>query len=186
MSELQQWIAELSAADAPTRKQAAVQLYRRGCALGDSVVDGWRHDPEFAVLLTSQPTVGVAVRRETFQRIRTAWGNPPLAQVPPDQDAEEFELHTEAAQLDILTTRTGQGAIARFLEKFGEGIQQVEYPVTDVELATRLLVNWGIRAVYPEPRAGANQTLVNFFLATTPAGEKVLIELVEPPRKMSG
>lgn len=186
MSELQQWIAELSAADASTREQAAGKLYRCGRALGDSVVEGWRKDPELAALLTRPPTVGVAVQRETFQRIRAAWGHPPLAQVPPEQDAEEFELHTEAAQLDILTTRTGQGAIARFLEKFGEGIQQVEYPVTDVDRATRLLDHLGVRAVYPEPRAGANQTRVNFFLTTTPAGQKVLIELVELPRETSG
>jgi len=41
-------------------------------------------------------TVGVAVRTATFEQVRKASGNPRLAEVPPDQDAEEFELHLQA------------------------------------------------------------------------------------------
>ena len=57
-----------------------------------------------------------------------------LADVPPDQDALEFEIEfPTGVRLDILTTRepAGAGAIARFLQKFGEGIQQVEFLVTN-------------------------------------------------------
>ena len=45
--------------------------------------------------------------------------------------------------LDILTTKSpgGTGAIASFLEKFGEGIQQVETDVTDVDRATETLAH---------------------------------------------
>lgn len=179
MSELRQWIEQLSAADTSARQQAALEIYRYGCALGESAVQGWRKDPEFAGLLTGPPTVGVAVQRATFQRIREAWGQPPLARVPPEQDVEEFELHAGEAQLDILTTRTGQGAIARFLEKLGEGIQQVEYPVSNLVRATSLMRAQGVDPVYPAAREGANNTRVNFFLVALPQGGKVLIELVE-------
>jgi hypothetical protein len=183
VSELRVWITELAHTEPAVRQRAAEGLYAFGQALGEAALAPWRQQSELAVLVAGAPTVGVAVDPDRFAEIHRAWGRPPLAQVPPDQDAEEFELHMETAQLDILTTRTGQGAIARFLEKFGEGIQQVEYPVTDVDRATRLLSGLGIRAIYPEPRTGANQTRVNFFLATTPEGRKVLIELVELPRK---
>lgn len=180
MSELGELIAALSAMDAKARTRAAGELYRRGRKLGDAVVNVWREDAELASLLTGEPTVGIAVQPDSFRRIRTAWGNPRLAEVPPDQEAEEFELHTDGARLDILTTKGG-GAIERFLQKFGEGIQQVEYPVRDVDRATERLRARGLQPVYPATRAGADDTRVNFFLAAAPDGSKVLIELVEQP-----
>jgi hypothetical protein len=123
------------------------------------------------------------VHPETFERIHAANNSPRLANVPPDQDAREFELHLEdSIELDILTTRApgGSGAIARFLEKFGEEIQQVEIYVRDVDRATGILrTGFGLTPIYPATRAGADGTRVNFFLATTPDGKKVLIEFVE-------
>jgi methylmalonyl-CoA/ethylmalonyl-CoA epimerase len=127
--------------------------------------------------------VGIAVHHETFEIIRAANNSPRLADVPPDQDAQEFELHLEdSIELDILTTRApgGGGAIARFLEKFGEGIQQVEIYIRDVDRATAILRSrFGLAPIYPATRAGADGTRVNFFLATAQDGKKVLIELVQ-------
>jgi hypothetical protein len=129
-------------------------------------------------------TVGIAVYPETFDRIHGANGFPRLADVPPDQDAKEFELHlAHALQLDILTTRepAGTGAIARYLEKFGEGIQQVELLARKVDAATEILRSrLGVQPIYPATRAGADGTRVNFFLASLPEKGKILIELVEP------
>jgi len=66
------------------------------------------------------------------------------------------------------------------LLKFGSGIQQVELYVRDVDQATELLKsNFGLPPIYPVTRAGADDTRVNFFLATTPDGKKLLVELVE-------
>jgi len=132
-------------------------------------------------------TVGVAVRRETFARIREANGSAELASVPPEQEAEEFELHFgENGALDVLTSREpgGQGAIARFLERLGEGVQQVEFQCADVERATGILrERLGVKAVYAAARPGADGTKINFFLVPVdrPTGgtEKVLIELYE-------
>lgn len=127
--------------------------------------------------------VGVAVHPNTFQKIRAGNNSPRLADVPPDQDAQEFELRLEdSIEFDILTTREpgGTGAIARFLQKFGEGIQQVEIYVRDVDRASEILrARFSLLPIYPATRAGADGTRVNFFLAATPEGEKVLIELVE-------
>ena len=129
-------------------------------------------------------TVGIAVTPETFGRIHTANGSPRLADVPPDQDAKEFELHfAQNVQLDILTTRepAGTGAIARYLQKFGEGIQQVELLARNVDVATEILRSrFGVQPIYPATRAGADGTRVNFFLAALPEKGKILIELVEP------
>jgi hypothetical protein len=82
----------------------------------------------------------------------------------------------------VLTTHTpgGAGAIARYLGKFGEGIQQVEFDVHDVDKASSILQErFGLERIYPVTRAGANGTRVNFFLVTGSDGRKTLIELVE-------
>jgi methylmalonyl-CoA/ethylmalonyl-CoA epimerase len=178
-------IAALSSADKRERAKAAQALYASGCAQALDATRAWRADSELSPLLTGHPTVGVAVQPETFAKIRQANGSPALADVPPDQDAREFELHfSPEISLDILTTREpgGSGAIARFLSRRGEGVQQVEFPVTNVDRATQLLrERFGIAPLYPATRPGANATRVNFFLISAGAAGKVLIELVESP-----
>lgn len=189
MPEINDPISKLASGHAAERRLAADRLYAQGCLLADSATRAWRADPDFAALLAGPPTVGIAVDPQTFEDIRRANGAPRLAEVPPDQDAQEFELHfpleNGIAQLDILTTRApgAGGAIANFLEKSGAGIQQVEYFLRDVDRATQILrARFGLQPIYPKTRAGADGTRVNFFLASTPEGKKVLIELVQEER----
>ena len=184
-SPLASAITDLSSSDPVMRSAAATEIYRRGRAPADRAIYIWWTNPEFAALLGSNPavTVGLAVKRETFARIRQANDSPPLANVPPNQDAEEIKLHfPNDISLDVLTSRApeGSGAIAKFLAKFGEGVQQVEFRCTDVDRATLILwEKFGVQAVYPQTRLGANNTRVNFFLIPLPKSGKVLIELYE-------
>jgi hypothetical protein len=81
-----------------------------------------------------------------------------------------------------LTTQEpgGTGTIAQYLQKYGEGIQQVELLVRSVDRATEILrARFGLAPIYPATREGADATRVNFYLVTTPLGKKVLVELVE-------
>lgn len=169
-------------------------VFRHGCESANSATQSWFLDPEFATYVVRDRagipalTVGLAVQPANFEAIRAACGSPRLAEVPPDQDAREFELHFPGgARLDVLTTSApgGTGAIARFLGKSGEGVQQVEIAVTDVDHATEnLRARFGISPVYPATRPGADGTRVNFFLVADESKRKVLIELVEnPPRR---
>lgn len=190
---LSRLISALASPDAATRAAAALDIFKAGRALAEPVVQGWRSDPPFAALLGGDSpavTVGLAVEPVTFERIRAANGSPLLARVPPGQDASEFELHfPNGVSLDVLTTNQlgGQGAIARYLQKFGEGIQQIEYRATDVDRATKILKEkFDQLPVYPETRPGAGGTRVNFFLASAPDGGNVLIELYEAPSQTSG
>lgn len=181
-------IAGLASADSSERRVAADTIYRAGRTSADEAVSLWWKDSELSgLLLGPQPvvTVGLAVERATFGRIRVANGTPRLAEVPAEQDAEEFELHfPDGILLDVLTTREpgGSGAIARYLAKFGEGVQQVEFRCENVDRATEILKEkFDVKPVYPATRPGAGGTRVNFFLVPTPAGGKVLIELYEAP-----
>jgi hypothetical protein len=187
--DIAQWIQRLADPDPDARLEAVRHLYRAGLDLCDAPLKQWKTNSEFREL-ARQPldpgppgiTVGIGVQPETFDKIRAANGSPRLADAPPDQDAKEFELHFEDAALDILTTSdpSGQGALARYLRRFGEGIQQIEINVSDVGRATEILrTRFGLEPVYPATHAGADGTRVNFFLAPTGKGNKVLIELVE-------
>ena len=199
--DVAEWISNLADSDPAKRRAAATRLHLAGAALFLTATRGWFKDADFRKLVapfsmntggdaTSEMTsfsVGIAVQPQNFETIRAANGSPPLAEVPPDQDAMEFELHAgEHEEFDVLTTRDpgGPGAIARYLKKFGEGIQQIEVNVTSVNRASEILrTRFGLISVYPETHAGSNGARVNFFLVPLIEGKRVLIELVEPAPK---
>jgi methylmalonyl-CoA/ethylmalonyl-CoA epimerase len=184
---LQRAIKSMSSADPEKRVTSATEIHHLGRGLAYHAVFPWFSDQELSKLLGGHSpavTVGLAVTPERFEKIREANGLPRLADVPPDQDAREFELHFPGGlSMDILTTKdpAGNGAIAKFLQKSGEGIQQVEFRCEDVTRATQILQEkFCVSAVYPAARPGADGTHVNFFLISAPGAPKVLIELYEP------
>ena len=191
------WIQDLADARARVRIDAFRNLRNQGLALCAGALGSWKRDPGFCELLCrvshSLPdadsnddsiVVGIAVTPERFERIRTANGSPNLSSVPSNQDASEYELNFPGdLNFDILTTRdlAGPGAIARFLRKFGEGIQQIEVYVRNVDRATEiLLTRFAIMPIYPTTQSGAEGSRVNFFLVPAADGKKVLVERVEP------
>ena len=182
----EEWIAALSSKEDATRAAAAGQIYAAGRSRAEQAIQRWREHDEFARLLGKNPetTVGLAVRPETFAQIREANGWLRLAEVPPEQDASEFTLRFAGGiTLDVLTSQNqqGSGAIAKFLLKFGEGVQQVEFRCSDVNRASAILRDqMAVVPVYREARPGADGTRVNFFLVDGADGERVLIELYEP------
>lgn len=186
--DLTKQIEQLSVIDAAERHAAAAELFQLGRDAAVRSSQQWWNDSEIASLLGKEPrvTVGVAVTPKTFAKIRAANEMPRLATAPPDQDAQEFELHFSGnVSLDVLTTKepAGDGAIAKYLRKFGEGVQQVEFLCLDVDRSTQILgEKFGIKAVYPATREGADGSLVNFFLVGSPGEAKVLIELYQPDR----
>jgi hypothetical protein len=184
-------ISNLSDEKTEIRERAAAALFGRGREMALAAIKGWLADAELKECMVRgedgfpEMTAGIAVVPDAFEKIRAANGMPRLASVPPDQDAKEFELEFKGGvRLDVLTTRDegASGAIARFLRRHGAGIQQVELLVRSVDRSTQILrERFGVTAVYPATRAGADDTRVNFFLVPADDGKKVLIELVEEP-----
>src|SRR5271169_2583899 len=181
----------MSSPESEVRAVSATEIYRLGRALADHATYPWWTDTRLADLLESHNpkiTVGLAVTPERFTKIHEANGLPRLSDVPPDQDAFEFELHFPGGfSMDVLTSKdpAGNGAIAKYLQKLGEGIQQIEYLCKDVDRASQLLKEkFSLSAIYPATRPGADGTRVNFFLVSPPNAAKVLIELYEPAPRL--
>ena len=93
------WIALLANADSNERKQAAHELFRLGCAAAEPVLRNWFADSEFRALARSGSsllTVGIAVEPARFEAIRQRFGQPRLAEVPADQDADRIRIGVSA------------------------------------------------------------------------------------------
>jgi hypothetical protein len=193
---IQELIRLLTCPRSEDRNSGAKGLFALGVERAQNFLDAAMRDTAFLKLIAfdsssetgispsnAKITVGIAVTPHTFEEIRAANGTPPLADAPADQDVAEFELFfPPIIQLDILTTTEpgGGGAIDRFLRKFGEGIQQVELDVTDVDRATEILrTRFQWEPIYAATRPGADHTRVNFFLVPDFNGRKLLLELVE-------
>ena len=80
--------------------------------------------------------------------------------------------------IQLLAPLTPESTIAKFLDRSGPGVQQVAYRVEDVEAASTLLRERGLRLLYDTPRRGTAGSRVNFVHPKDAGG--VLVELVQP------
>ncbi|HEX7187629.1 MAG TPA: methylmalonyl-CoA epimerase [Actinomycetes bacterium] len=81
--------------------------------------------------------------------------------------------------IQLLAPLRPDSPIARFLDRNGEGVQQVAYTVDDVAAVSATLRERGLRLLYDEPKRGTAGSLVNFVHPKDAMG--VLIELVQLP-----
>jgi methylmalonyl-CoA/ethylmalonyl-CoA epimerase len=95
-----------------------------------------------------------------------------------EQGVEEAMVGVGDSCIQLLSALSPVSAIGKFLERNGEGIQQVAFRVTDVEEASARLRDAGLRLLYDAPRRGTAGSRINFVHPKDAGG--VLIELVEP------
>ena len=81
--------------------------------------------------------------------------------------------------VQLLAPLSADSPIARFLERHGEGIQQVAFLVDDIAHVCATLRARGVRVLYDEARRGTAGSKINFVHPKDANG--VLIELVEKP-----
>ncbi len=80
--------------------------------------------------------------------------------------------------VQLLAPLSDDSPIGKFLARSGEGIQQMAYRVTDIEVAADELRAAGVRMLYDQPKRGTAGSRVNFAHPKDCGG--VLVELVEP------
>jgi methylmalonyl-CoA/ethylmalonyl-CoA epimerase len=137
-------------------------------------------------LFTAIDHVGIAVPDldEALALYRDVYGMTVLhEETNPEQGVREAMVavgdpEPGAACLQLLAPLDESSTIAKFLDRAGPGLQQLAFRVTDVEEASRLLRERGLRLLYDEPRSGTAGSRINFVHPKDAGG--VLVELVEP------
>jgi methylmalonyl-CoA/ethylmalonyl-CoA epimerase len=95
------------------------------------------------------------------------------------QGIEEAMLDlADGTRLQLLAPLNSDSTIAKFLERSGEGMQQLALRVTDIDDAMAKVLSAGMRLIYPESRIGTAGSKINFVHPKDVGG--VLVELVEP------
>lgn len=80
-------------------------------------------------------------------------------------------------KIELLQATSENSAIAKFIEKKGEGIHHIAYDVTDIHEEMKRLQNEGFELINKEPKAGADNKLICFLHPKTTNG--VLVELCQ-------
>ena len=81
------------------------------------------------------------------------------------------------SELEILESTSPEGAIAKFIESRGEGIQHIALRVDNIEEALKELKEKGVRLIDEKPRRGAGGAKIAFIHPKATNG--VLLELSE-------
>jgi len=80
-------------------------------------------------------------------------------------------------KIELLEATDDRSAIAKFIEKKGEGIHHIAYAVEDIESEMSRLKEDGFRLLNKEPKKGADNKLVAFIHPKDCSG--VLVELCQ-------
>lgn len=83
-------------------------------------------------------------------------------------------------KIELLEATNNESAIARFLEKKGEGIHHIAFEVDDILSEMQRLKDEGFILLNDQPKAGADNKLVCFLHPKNTTG--VLIELCQERR----
>ena len=94
------------------------------------------------------------------------------------------EQHTRTAilpvgesKIELLESTDAESPIARYIEKFGEGIHHLALEVADIEDALNKVSQSGLQLIDEKPRQGVENTRIAFL---HPKGTgRVLLELVQ-------
>ena len=137
-------------------------------------------------MLTRIDHVGLAVRdldaaiafyRDTFD-VRSVH-----EEVNEEQGVREAMLAVgdSGACIQLLAPLSEDSPIAKFLDRNGEGIQQVAYGVDDIDATSAELRARGVRLLYDEAKRGTAGSRINFVHPKDAGG--VLVELVEAAKQ---
>ena len=134
-------------------------------------------------LFTTIDHVGVAVPDldDAIAFYREAYGMEVAhEEVNEEQGVREAMLRVGDSDtcIQLLAPLSPESTIAKFLDRNGQGIQQLAYRVADIDAVSATLRERGLRLLYEEAKRGTSDSRVNFIHPKDARG--VLVELVEP------
>lgn len=86
-------------------------------------------------------------------------------------------FQTGESKIELLEATKPESAIAKFIEKKGEGIHHIAFAVKDIKAEMTRLSNEGFTILNEEPKMGADNKLVCFIHPKNTKG--VLVELCQ-------
>jgi len=86
-------------------------------------------------------------------------------------------FQTGESKIELLQATTSESAIAKFIEKKGEGIHHIAFAVKDINAEIKRLKEEGFTVINEAPKKGADNKLVCFVHPKNTQG--VLIELCQ-------
>tara|TARA_B100000902_G_scaffold24145_3_gene29041 strand:+ start:4439 stop:4852 length:414 start_codon:yes stop_codon:yes gene_type:complete len=82
-----------------------------------------------------------------------------------------------APRIELLQATGPETPIGRFIERRGEGIQQIAFRVDDIQSTIEILMDNGVNMIDENPRKGAHGSLIAFVHPKSTGG--VLVEIVQ-------
>jgi methylmalonyl-CoA/ethylmalonyl-CoA epimerase len=105
--------------------------------------------------------------------------DPKIEEVKEQKVLTAFAQIDQNAHIELLEPTSEDSTIHKFIQSKGEGIHHLCFKVQDVVAKTQELTDKGFRFIYPEPKIGAGNCLVNFIHPKSTGG--VLIEISQRP-----
>jgi methylmalonyl-CoA/ethylmalonyl-CoA epimerase len=99
--------------------------------------------------------------------------------VESEQVSTSFFMLGES-KIELLEASGADSAIAKFIEKKGEGIHHIAYDVDDIHAEMKRLQDEGFELIHKEPKKGADNKLICFLHPKSTNG--VLVELCQEIR----
>jgi lactoylglutathione lyase/methylmalonyl-CoA/ethylmalonyl-CoA epimerase len=94
-----------------------------------------------------------------------------------EQKAKTVIIPVGETKIELIESTSPEGAIAKHIERRGEGLHHIALEVIDIEHALDTLKEKGIPLVDEQPRTGVENSRIAFL---HPKGTKALLEIVEP------
>ena len=127
--------------------------------------------------------IGIAVRnlKESIAVYENMLGAKARIEAVPCQQVSEaiFDFHDEA-EINLLEPMSPESAVAKFLEKRGEGLHHIALETDDIDAELKTMQKKGFRLIDEQAREGAEGRIA-FLHPKSASG--VLIELVQPGEK---
>jgi methylmalonyl-CoA/ethylmalonyl-CoA epimerase len=95
-----------------------------------------------------------------------------------EQGVHAVLLEIGDAHVELISPIGGDGSVARFIERNGDGMHHVAYRTGDIDATIGRLVASGMRMIDEEPRIGIRGSRVAFVHPKSTGG--VLTEIVQP------
>lgn len=124
--------------------------------------------------------IGIAVKdiKKSLELYQGVFGIKCIGEeVVDEQNVKTAFLPIGDTEIELLESTSDDGAIAKFIEKKGEGIQHIAFKVDNIEESLKELKEKGIRLIDEKPRLGAGGAKIAFLHPKSTNG--VLIEISE-------